>query len=309
MREDLRRTCSEIWVVDCSPEGHQPEVATRIFQGVQQPVCITLAARKLSKSTDEPARVRFLTLPKGSREEKFATLTNLSLHGPDWTACPSGWRDPFLPVATGAWATFPTLKELFIYDGSGVMPGRTWIIAPDLQSLKGRWSRLLTEKHPEKKELLFHPHLRNNKPGDKHVRKALAEALSGQEERLGPVIDDKMPVVEPTRYGFRSLDRQWIIPDARLINQPNPTLWKAHSQRQVHLTAPEDRTPTAGPSLTFTGSSRICITTTGEEAAFIPCGEIVPRRYRTLNLHFSLSSRRFTDSQSRLRMSWHTSPL
>src|SRR6266700_2640521 len=62
-----------------------------------------------------------------------------------------------------------------------------------------------------------------------------------------------MPVVEPTRYGFRSLDRQWIIPDARLINQPNPTLWKAYSQRQVHLTAPEDRTPTAGPSLTFSG--------------------------------------------------------
>ena len=41
MRDDLRRTCSEIWVVDCSPEGHQPNVPTRIFQGVQQPVCIT----------------------------------------------------------------------------------------------------------------------------------------------------------------------------------------------------------------------------------------------------------------------------
>jgi hypothetical protein len=37
MRDDLRRTCSEIWVVDCSPEGHQPQVATRIFEVVQQP--------------------------------------------------------------------------------------------------------------------------------------------------------------------------------------------------------------------------------------------------------------------------------
>ncbi len=26
MRDDLRRTCSDIWVVDCSPDGHQPEV-------------------------------------------------------------------------------------------------------------------------------------------------------------------------------------------------------------------------------------------------------------------------------------------
>ena len=49
MRADLRATCSDIWVIDCSPEGHQPEVATRIFQGVQQPVCITIAARKKSR--------------------------------------------------------------------------------------------------------------------------------------------------------------------------------------------------------------------------------------------------------------------
>jgi predicted helicase len=38
MRDDLRRSCDDIWVIDCSPEGHQPEVATRIFQAVQQPV-------------------------------------------------------------------------------------------------------------------------------------------------------------------------------------------------------------------------------------------------------------------------------
>jgi hypothetical protein len=74
MRDDLRRTCSEIWIVDCSPEGHQPEVATRIFQGVQQPVCIVLAARKLSKSTDEPARVYFHCLQRGPREEKFVLV-------------------------------------------------------------------------------------------------------------------------------------------------------------------------------------------------------------------------------------------
>ena len=79
MRDDLRRTCSEIWVVDCSPEGHQPNVPTRIFQGVQQPVCIVLAARRLSKDSDEPARVHFHRLPKGRREEKFAALEGLSL--------------------------------------------------------------------------------------------------------------------------------------------------------------------------------------------------------------------------------------
>lgn len=38
MRQSLRQRCHEIWVIDCSPEGHQPEVSDRIFQGVQQPV-------------------------------------------------------------------------------------------------------------------------------------------------------------------------------------------------------------------------------------------------------------------------------
>jgi hypothetical protein len=101
MRDDLRRTCSEIWVIDCSPEGHQPEVATRIFQGVQQPVCIVLAARKLGKSADEPAPVRFRALPEGRREEKFAALATLSLGDRDWVNCPSGWRAAFLPEAIG----------------------------------------------------------------------------------------------------------------------------------------------------------------------------------------------------------------
>ncbi len=100
MRDDLRRSCSDIWVVDCSPEGHQPEVATRIFQGVQQPVCIVLAARKLGKDPTQPARVHFDALPKGRREEKFAALAvcRSTLGLADGS---SGWRDPFLPDREG----------------------------------------------------------------------------------------------------------------------------------------------------------------------------------------------------------------
>ena len=43
MRADLRRDADEIFVIDCSPEGHQPLVSSRIFEGVQQPVCIVLS--------------------------------------------------------------------------------------------------------------------------------------------------------------------------------------------------------------------------------------------------------------------------
>ena len=57
---------------------------------------------------------------------------------------------------------------------------------------------------------------------------------------------------EPAHYGFRSFDRQWIIPDSRLINQPNPELWVMRSVSQIFLTAPSDQTPSNGPALTIT---------------------------------------------------------
>ena len=48
------------------------------------------------------------------------------------------------------------------------------------------------------------------------------------------VAKDTGKVIAPTHYAFRSFDRQWIIPDAsRIINQPNPTLWNAWSDKQV----------------------------------------------------------------------------
>ena len=247
LRSDLRRDCSHIWVIDCTPEGHQPEVATRIFQGVQQPVCIVLGVRPAGNDTEEPAQLMFRELSEGPRESKFAELGGLSTGGARWVSGPHGWRDPFLPKKTGAWGTFPALKDLFVYDGSGVMPGRTWVIAPDVSSLQSRWERLVGEKKPKVRETLFHPHWR-----DRTSTKKIKAGLAGHEFRSMSVANDSGPVVEPCRYAFRSFDRQWIIPDKRLINQPNPTLWSTHSDRQIYLTAPEDRTPTAGPAVSFT---------------------------------------------------------
>ncbi len=252
MRDYLRRTCDDIWIIDCSPEGHQPEVATRIFQGVQQPVCIVLASRSAKSGTYTPAIVRFRSLPAGRRKEKFAALAKIKLSGKGWVACPTDGRAPFLPASKGAWAGYPALDDFFIYNGSGTMPGRTWVIAPDAESLVQRWQRL-TSARAEEKETLFHPHLRGGEVGDKHSKKIVTTPLAKIEPRTTSVADDRGPCIPPERYGFRSFDRQWIIPDSRVINQPNPELWAVRSDWQVYLTAPHDRSPTAGPALTFCG--------------------------------------------------------
>ena len=128
----------------------------------------------------------------------------------------------------------PTCSD---YDGSGVMPGRTWVIAPDRSSLEQRWDRLRSETDPETKQSLFHPHLRGGKPGDKHVNKPLRQGLFGHEYRSVSVASDTAAVIRAVRYAYRSFDRQWIIPDGRVINQANPTLWENHSAQQVYMTA------------------------------------------------------------------------
>lgn len=252
MRDYLRRTAAEIWVIDCSPEGHQPEVNTRIFEGVQQPVCIVLAARPKGTKLDKPAAVHFRALPSGHRQDKFEALKSLTLDADDWAECSTDWRAPFLPAATGAWANFPLLTDLFVYNGSGTQPKRTWVIAPDAESLEKRWQALINAPVSEKEDL-FHATLRDGKPADRHIRSVVKEALPGYEPTLIPLIDEKGPCHPPVRYAYRSFNRQWIIPDLRVITQPNAELWASQSDRQVYITALTQKSPESGPAITMSG--------------------------------------------------------
>lgn len=263
MRESLRRQCDEIWVIDCSPEGHQPEVATRIFQGVQHPVCVVLASRSPANDPDYPAKVRFRSLATGHRESKFDDLVSVAIEGKGWRECPVGWRAPFLPLAADGWGAFVPLDSVIGDSGSGVMPGRTWVIAPDEKALVDRWTRLINEPSKDERANLFHPH----EGGDKTVAKPSNKGLSGHhgptksiEELLQETKHDstrvkaqqQLKLITPTRYGFRSFDRQWVIPDNRLINRANPGLWNAYGERQVYLSALMAHSPTGGPAVSTT---------------------------------------------------------
>ncbi|MGQ3054792.1 MAG: type ISP restriction/modification enzyme [Roseateles sp.] len=266
MRKYLRQRCQDIWVIDCSPEGHQPEVGTRLFQGVQQPVCIVIASRRRDNAAADDgaakgaaalaspklAAVHFRALPAGHRKDKFAALAALRLDDGDWQDCPAEPRAPFLPAAVGAWAAFPALEDFFVYDGSGVMPGRTWVIAPDAESLRQRWERLVNAPAADK-EALFHPHLVGGKLGDRHVSRKVSNSLAGYQVSSKSVGDESGDCLPPVRLGFRSFDRQWIIPDIRIINRPNPQLWVVRSDQQVFISAFTEESPSSGPAFTVTG--------------------------------------------------------
>lgn len=209
MREELRRDCAAIWVIDCSPEGHQPAVNTRIFQGVQHPVCIVLAARTPNKDRNTPAKLKFMALPEGHRESvKFAALDKLALRLKDWVEGPLDWRAPFLPELGGVWGASPAVAELFSWSGPGVKPGRTWVISPDESTLHERWRLLQMEIDAALKQRLFHPQLREGKLASRHLSKVVREHLGEWQTRAVSIENDTEKIVAPVRYPFRSLDRQ-----------------------------------------------------------------------------------------------------
>ena len=68
-------------------------------------------------------------------------------------------------------------------------------------------------------------------------------------KKLSPRNRTQVVMVKSAQFGFRSFDRQWIVPDNRVINRPNPALWSAYGKKQIYLTAPMDISPKNGPSL------------------------------------------------------------
>lgn len=245
MRSHLRRVADEIWVIDCSPEGHQPDVPTRVFPGVQRPICITIALRDGASDENSPASVRFTSVA-GRREEKFAALAALDLDG-SWASCPDEWTAPFLPRGAADWARSPALDDLLSWSGSGTMPGRTWVISPSAAVLKSRWKQLITAAPSDKKALL------SEHPQDRTIHTLLSDNLPGYARADLTIADETGSCPEPVRYGFRSFDRQWIIPDKRVINRPNPSLWQVRSAPgQLYLTALHVTSPSVGPAVAGT---------------------------------------------------------
>ena len=52
---------------------------------------------------------------------------------------------------------------------------------------------------------------------------------------------------------YRSFDRQWLIPDKRLLAEPRTFLWRARDARQIYVSEQDVQKIASGPALVFTG--------------------------------------------------------
>jgi hypothetical protein len=141
------------------------------------------------------------------------------------------------------WSDLPGLGELLAWTTRGVAPGRTWVVSPSPADLRARWSRLVAAPLDEKRTLFVADERRDldamfdgGLPGQPPARRSLAA-----ERRSAPA---------PIRYGRRSFDRQWLLPDIRVIDRPNIPLWSVREvPGQVFLSTCPSADLLGGPAL------------------------------------------------------------
>lgn len=154
MRDYLRRTCDEGWIINLSPEGQRSDVATRVFPHVAQPLSICLFVRRADHDPGRPARVHYRAL-HGRRSDKFAQLRDVSLDDGAWRDTHAEGVRPFTPATLSGWDDYPALDDLFPWGSPGSKANRSWTSSPSSSVLVERWARLTSEVDLAAKSVLF----------------------------------------------------------------------------------------------------------------------------------------------------------
>ncbi|SEC01535.1 N-6 DNA Methylase [Streptomyces sp. 2131.1] len=246
MRQYLRQTCDEGWVINLSPEGQRAEVATRPFPGVAQPLAICVFVRRagVERRADHAAPVHYRAV-SGSRGDKYRQLREVHLDDDGWKAThPAGHR-PFTPVTQSGWEEFPALDDLFPWGSPGVKANRSWVSSPSQETLRRRWATLIREPDPAVKSELF----KETRDRTLGVKKAPLPGRPARSRALGEETDDRP---ETVRIALRSFDRQWLIADNRVLDYPRPDLWAAVQHGQLFLNQQSSHQINSGPAVVAT---------------------------------------------------------
>lgn len=241
MREHMRKVCDEIWIIDLGGEGRGTRREENVFD-IQIPVAIAIAKSTGEQNQDISAKVKFTNIT-GTREEKLLRLDAIdNFEELDWQECPEDWQAPFRPAGMGIYFSWPLLTDLMPWQHSGVQLKRTWPIAPNEETLKARWESLLSETD---RSAAF------RESEDRTVAGTYSVSLTENSDTT-PIaqLPEDAPIVDITRYAYRSFDRHFVIADGRLMSRPRPDLWLAHSNQQVYLTSLLSHPLGSGPALT-----------------------------------------------------------
>ena len=244
MREHMRRLCDEIWILDLGGEGRGTRKTENVF-AIQTPVAIAVAVRYGSGDRNAPAKVHIARID-GTRDEKLQALDAIeSVSDITWEDCPDAWQAPFRVAGIGEYFGWPLLTDLFPWQQVGIKAGRTWVIAPDASTLQNRWRALMQAEKDERAVLFKNSdtgRMVSDTPGQLPPRRGKLKAVSE--------LPKNSPPPEIVRFAYRTLDRQHIFADARLLDRPSPSLWASQSDQQVYIISLFSQPLGKGPAVT-----------------------------------------------------------
>ena len=154
MRSYLRRTCTEGWIIDLTPETKRAPLNSRFFPGVQQELAIAIFVRRRGERSDELAPVHYAAV-HGTRQHKEQQLQDLHIGGPGWHTSRPVEAAPFTPASQSGWDNFPALTDLMPWCKPGITTNRNWVLSPSQATLRRRWDRIVQERDPVTKQALF----------------------------------------------------------------------------------------------------------------------------------------------------------
>ncbi|MER6110639.1 type ISP restriction/modification enzyme [Streptomyces hirsutus] len=247
MRDYLRRTCDEGWIVNLSPEGQRSDVATRVFPGVAQPLAIFVFVRRAGteRGPEHRARVHYRAV-SGKRADKFRQLRAIRVDDDGWRDTHTHPTRPLTPVTESGWEEFPELNDLFPWGSPGSKANRSWVSAPSEEILRRRWATLIRESDPAHQAELF-------KETRDRTLTGRRDPLPGQFTPRHPLAEERGTTPHLVRMALRSFDRQHLIADNRVLDYPRPDLWAA-AQRggQLFLNQQSSHPIDSGPALVAT---------------------------------------------------------
>lgn len=227
MREEMRRTFDELWIIDLEGEGRGTRTSENVFV-IRAPVAIAIGIRTGAPNRDDPATVRYARI-RGSRSHKYTALENLEdFEGLDWLEARTGWQEPFEPQQSEGYFEFPKLADIFPWRHPGVQFVRTWPISFDVERLRSRWESLLSSSN--RAEALRET--RDRRAGGTYRSLDNGSPLTPLSE-LPPT----SPAPDAVPYLYRSFDRQWVLLDARLGDYLRPQLVQSHSASQLYVSS------------------------------------------------------------------------
>lgn len=263
LRRTMRQLADEIWIIDLGGEGHGARQDENVFD-IRTPVAITIIARTSNRRRAASARanVHYWRILAETRSEKYRVLNTLrAVEDIPWQDGPDEDFAPFVPIAGELWPSLPLLTDLLPWKSSGVGQNRNWPRAPSVEALEERWGALgrarvaggalvaerLEDAPEDSREALF------KETRDRYMAKVV-NPLPGISASETPTIGSEPlgRMVTPVRHGWRSFDRQWLIPDSRILDMPRPPLWSSRSDGQVFLTTQHQAAMGRGPAVTFT---------------------------------------------------------